>query len=79
MQNAEKERDAALRQREIQDSYATQSKESELRLQQDKLNQLEKERQRLKVTQSAAEVRFGQISFMVFQKRKLLTYSNSIH
>lgn len=75
VQNAEKERDAALRQREIQDSYATQSKESELRLQQDRLNQLEKERQRLKVTQSAAEGKIRDLEDRILEEqhqRKLI-------
>lgn len=56
VQRAEKDRDLAMRQRDLDDAYTVRAKETELQSQQDRLNQLERERQRLKVTQSAAEV-----------------------
>ncbi|PIK44803.1 putative centrosomal protein, partial [Apostichopus japonicus] len=55
VQRAEKDRDLAMRQRDLDDAYTVRAKETELQSQQDRLNQLERERQRLKVTQSAAE------------------------
>ncbi|XP_071819395.1 centrosomal protein of 57 kDa-like [Apostichopus japonicus] len=75
VQRAEKDRDLAMRQRDLDDAYTVRAKETELQSQQDRLNQLERERQRLKVTQSAAEGKIRDLEERIVEEqhqRKLI-------
>lgn len=75
VQRAERERDVAVKQRDLDSAYTSKTKERELQSQQDRLNQLERERQRLKVTQSAAEGKIRDLEERILEEqhqRKLI-------